>query len=519
MACSLSADRDMICHTKSIPTLTLRQLLLRGRHQLNEIENNEQDQLLPHTLTHSHTHCESTRWLVPVFQRRYCWGISQVKKLVADCVSITTLHTHAHTDTHSLGRIVVHTQSTDRVLLIDGQQRLTTCTLFLSAIRDFLQLIINTNQESKSIKSLQILVKNCHHLIYSTTCQHTVLEPSYYDRKSYSACVKSSSSHHAMEEFHSICEVTDETCDEEKSVNGTSEVNYVLQTRAYLDKVLASGSLCDCVARKLRKRSVTSLGANCHEEDLGILTSVCQSIIQSLTDAFTFLYFETHEQDICSVYERLAMREAMLMKGFSNAAPGVTLAEADLARNLITSFGCDSASQISLYQQYWAPLEQKAMATEKAEIAATSTKSTKQSSLIVKSGLPSHTKHKAAMKIGVTGAMNASASNGMTSHLQNCLQAFMDSRAVDTPNPHRSIRGSSSSQSPYAAWKDPGESLFPMYAGLKTCIRDALQTHDLPITMQTPSPEAEAVVTQLFTDILKFALEDYDWSPASKIAL
>jgi len=71
--------------------------------------------------------------VVPPFQRGFSWEKSHVATFWDD---VWDFHTKSKSaDTYFLGPIVILPQ-TDRVLLLDGQQRLATATIFLAALRD-----------------------------------------------------------------------------------------------------------------------------------------------------------------------------------------------------------------------------------------------------------------------------------------------------------------------------------------------------------------------------------------------
>lgn len=79
---------------------------------------------------------------VPLFQRPYSWQEEQLKQLWSDILEQAELITEG-TDgsTHFLGSVVhapspQHTMAFPRALVVDGQQRLTTLSLALAALRD-----------------------------------------------------------------------------------------------------------------------------------------------------------------------------------------------------------------------------------------------------------------------------------------------------------------------------------------------------------------------------------------------
>jgi uncharacterized protein with ParB-like and HNH nuclease domain len=81
------------------------------------------------------------QFIVPVFQRDYSWGAKQCVQLWADIVRVGADETAKW---HFVGSVVyISAEETSanitRWLLIDGQQRLTTATLLIIALRNRLQ--------------------------------------------------------------------------------------------------------------------------------------------------------------------------------------------------------------------------------------------------------------------------------------------------------------------------------------------------------------------------------------------
>ena len=70
------------------------------------------------------------RFIIPVYQRNYDWKKENCKQLFDDLVSVIK----EKKDTHFFGSIVSYAHSRDEVVLIDGQQRITTVSLILIAI-------------------------------------------------------------------------------------------------------------------------------------------------------------------------------------------------------------------------------------------------------------------------------------------------------------------------------------------------------------------------------------------------
>ena len=77
------------------------------------------------------------QYVVPHFQRAYSWRRAQWATLWADIQELYELGT---SQPHFMGSVVLLTEAGDATgetkLLIDGQQRLVTLSLFLAAVRD-----------------------------------------------------------------------------------------------------------------------------------------------------------------------------------------------------------------------------------------------------------------------------------------------------------------------------------------------------------------------------------------------
>jgi uncharacterized protein with ParB-like and HNH nuclease domain len=83
----------------------------------------------------------TTQFVIPVFQRDYSWTEAECDQLWKDVIGIAG---DSSDRGHFLGSVVyVSTGDTSagftRWLLIDGQQRVTTLTLLLTALRDHIQ--------------------------------------------------------------------------------------------------------------------------------------------------------------------------------------------------------------------------------------------------------------------------------------------------------------------------------------------------------------------------------------------
>jgi uncharacterized protein with ParB-like and HNH nuclease domain len=82
------------------------------------------------------------QFIVPIYQRTYSWHLQQCKQLWDDILEISKKTTNIG---HFVGSIVyfqenIHTQTDlPKLLVIDGQQRLTTIMLLITALAEFIE--------------------------------------------------------------------------------------------------------------------------------------------------------------------------------------------------------------------------------------------------------------------------------------------------------------------------------------------------------------------------------------------
>ena len=83
------------------------------------------------------------QFVIPIYQRTYSWQISQCSKLIEDILRISK---DPNIPGHFIGSVVyfqesIHTVSdVPQLLVIDGQQRITTISLIIAALADFLKI-------------------------------------------------------------------------------------------------------------------------------------------------------------------------------------------------------------------------------------------------------------------------------------------------------------------------------------------------------------------------------------------
>ena len=126
------------------------------------------------------------QYQVPLYQRTYSWGKEQLDKLWEDVFQLAEDREERPDLTHFMGSLVlapspaISPGGVQDWLVIDGQQRLTTLSLLLCAVRDRLAA---ANPRDRDRINEQYLVNKWH------PDRYTKLQPTQADRASYLACV------------------------------------------------------------------------------------------------------------------------------------------------------------------------------------------------------------------------------------------------------------------------------------------------------------------------------------------
>lgn len=134
----------------------------------------------------------SKQYQVPLYQRTYSWKQANFGRLWDDIVRLTEdRERHGSSVTHFLGSMVlaptpqVGPAGVSRYLVVDGQQRLTTLTLLLAALRD--HRAETESSEHRERLNQQYLVNT-----WRSGDERLKLMPTQADRASYQACIESS---------------------------------------------------------------------------------------------------------------------------------------------------------------------------------------------------------------------------------------------------------------------------------------------------------------------------------------
>ena len=130
------------------------------------------------------------QYQVPLYQRVYSWGPKQIDQLWEDLIEIAEARRAWGTPTHFIRSLVLAASPDNGVvgvhkfLVVDGQQRLTTLSILLAAIRDHLSE--SDGQEHRTRIDAQYLVNTYE------AGKPPKLVPTQADRSAYLAIVRAS---------------------------------------------------------------------------------------------------------------------------------------------------------------------------------------------------------------------------------------------------------------------------------------------------------------------------------------
>ena len=133
------------------------------------------------------------QYQVPLYQRTYSWSKDQHERLWSDLVLLAEDRQANREATHFLGSVVLAPSPSNgptgvhRYLVVDGQQRLTTLSILLAAIRDH-RAATEGPQHRDRINEQYLENK------WEEESARLKLSPTQADRESYRACIRQTSS-------------------------------------------------------------------------------------------------------------------------------------------------------------------------------------------------------------------------------------------------------------------------------------------------------------------------------------
>lgn len=96
---------------------------------------------------------DSSRYLVPMYQRNYAWGEGEINQLIQD---VQDYQQHKPNQPYYIGTLVVFERSDGQFEVIDGQQRFTTLTLLAFALKRISEGNISIESKSSAPQSIDM---------------------------------------------------------------------------------------------------------------------------------------------------------------------------------------------------------------------------------------------------------------------------------------------------------------------------------------------------------------------------
>jgi uncharacterized protein with ParB-like and HNH nuclease domain len=147
------------------------------------------------------------KYIIPIYQRNYAWGEPEVTQLIQDIVDYSKKN---NSPNYYIGTLIVDEKKIDNSYVfytIDGQQRLTSLTILLSAIKNTYKDIVDISQWYKlnlEFESRKISTETIQYLFDGNESDYkeynTAIKQSYYDSiKALKRTLKDS--HHSNENY------------------------------------------------------------------------------------------------------------------------------------------------------------------------------------------------------------------------------------------------------------------------------------------------------------------------------
>ena len=207
------------------------------------------------------------KFMVPKFQRDYSWALEQWDDLWQDVETMIN-----EKDDHYMGYLVLQTDDDKNYLIIDGQQRLTTITLLLQALKD---LCDESDKDQKTAKQIETWLTN----MFAPEEYKIKLKPIKSDNVQYEALLN-----------HDL-DIIDQ--------NSHIYKNYEVARKAFVSWI-KSGITPQEILNALRQLQVVGISLKKGEDDPQIIFESINSTGVALTNSDlirNFLLMSDHDQD------------------------------------------------------------------------------------------------------------------------------------------------------------------------------------------------------------------------------
>jgi len=333
------------------------------------------------------------RIIVPLFQRRYCWGEPQWKQLWQDIVS--PRHSVSATNPHAIGRVVIARETggagasrREALVLVDGQQRTTTLMLLLCALRDVARSIdaeaaeplisaidnvLFSRTAARRLKhgaaaasaastgdadgSPELVSKSIEHAqvgLESLAGADTVrLIPSRDDRLPFCSLVlsapfeRSASGARKMSDCYNFYKA--EVLSQLRRGCFETAMSEAANSAAANGEVPAGAA----VASAVHGEAATGMDAALTHSKLALLSRLLECCLRKLS----LVVFELQDGvALQNMYDMLAQRERGLAHQFANVG-GKAMSQSDLVRNMLLNHIADEDERVQAYDDFWRPME------------------------------------------------------------------------------------------------------------------------------------------------------------------
>lgn len=282
----------------------------------------------------------SSRLRIPIFQRRYCWGRDQWHTLLSDALCVAD----GAKEKHSLGRITCvrgDPRADDRLVVVDGQQRNTTCSLLLAAIRD----VASSRGSDAACQALAAELD-------------AALLPDAEGFESWLAA-------HARENPGARAATV---VAEGEALDFAALVPTYCDRASYFAAILPHRAAASAVALGEWQRPMEAK-LFFFDEVAAFSADRLRALADTVLHKLEWLFFpislwDGHRdgtEDLNIIYERLAERDATFCKP-SRDSEYASMGSADFIRNLVLGSFQHEADAIIMYKQHWLPIEQAAAA-------------------------------------------------------------------------------------------------------------------------------------------------------------
>lgn len=248
---------------------------------------------------------------IPLYQRRYCWNDSAIQKLFEDVKEQINKKFP-----HRFNRMILSEQN-DHIMVVDGQQRLTSFCLFLAAIRD----VFSNEMPSLGHEINNILFPHgVPETLNSFSDINFVVSPTYLDRPL----------------FYQVLFPYNFSSNSRTTIKNSSTTRSFENSRASRAYQIFIQLLC------IEKEN--------HGSNFG------RAITNALLTNCSALYFSIYDENVWEVFERMGGHTYY----FERNSMGIDLAETDFIRNCILSQFQSEEKQIDIFTNFWLPLEKQA---------------------------------------------------------------------------------------------------------------------------------------------------------------